>query len=129
MKLPTSIDASTGALQKRFADSNVQAERLTSEIASDPSALARVLTRMWEQIRRLAQALAMVRPPFRVLNQTVGTGGAQFTITHKLGYVPTWRPIGWRGAAGGHSLVEVSRDANTLVLASYVAGTVDLELS
>lgn len=128
MRLPTTLDASTGTVAKRYADATMPPERIDADAAKDPRQLADTLTRVLKGLRYVLASVAQRRPPFRWTNQATSTAGAQFTITHRLGYTPQWRVVGWRNASGGHSLVEVSRDTNTIVLASYVAGTVDLEL-
>ena len=126
----TVVNASTGAIAKRFAEPGGTRERVTEDAVKDPRTLAELLTRLVKDVQGALQILLSSRSatPLRWVDQACGAAGAQFTVTHKLGRSPQWRVCGWRGAAAGPSLVEVSRDANTLVLASYVAGTVDLEV-
>ena len=67
----------------------------------------------------------------QIKDQVVGTADALLPLRHTLGRRVLWRIIDWQATTAG-SAPNLQRDATTskdiLVLASYTAGTVSIEI-
>jgi hypothetical protein len=104
-------------------------ERFSAAAGTSPE-LAQQLTRMHQshaEVERAVRAAPRLRATV-FEGQVLGAGGATTTLRHGYGVTVRWAISRWRSAAGGHSVVESSQDNNVLVLASYVAGTADVEV-
>lgn len=90
---------------------------------------AEQLGRMQVALQAAASGLGR-RGETRVFEVTVGTGGAETRLEHRLGRVARWAVVDWQRTApgGSHGLERLSSDENTLVLRSYVAGTASIEV-
>lgn len=128
MRVPTTVRSDNSIAQRGAAA--FRRETVSEQDASSPRSLAATLTRAFAWLAQLARAVGMIGVPDVYQDRTCGTAGAQFTIEHKLGHVARWSVVRWRQSSpsGGPGLVEVSSDTTRLVLASYVAGTADIEV-
>lgn len=96
--------------------------------------------RLAEQVQAIQVATADATEPARRDRRTqartyeavaCGSGGALVRISHGLGREVRWAVVDWRRTTPGgwHGLERASQtDENTLVLASYVAGTATIEV-
>ena len=123
-----SVVTAAGAIRQLGA--TLKAERFTLEGVQNAAELARQLGSLAGILEDVYRAVAANPSTGAIVfeGRVVGDSGATVTLDHRLGRAPFWRVVGWRGAAAGHSIVEVSRDERALVLASYEAGIVDLEV-
>lgn len=139
-RIPATVDyrVNSAGDTRKPAPRGIQVERFTPEHVQNPMILAAALNRL-HQAHAAASLNARADESSKVmrfLGLAVGSAGAKLRIRHNLGKRVQWRPIGWygKGVVNGHSLVSDEADAapetdiNTLVLRSYVAGTVDLEV-
>lgn len=134
----TRPDANGNASARGFAQVPARAERYTAEDVSNPARLAALLTKL-HQNHVEASGFARAHP--RAQSKTfygfpVGTSGAKLRLAHGFNRAVLWFVVGWRGngVTAAPALVSDELDAspettsNTLVLRSYVAGTVDIEI-
>jgi hypothetical protein len=123
-----SVVTATGLVRQLGA--TFRSERFTLQSVTAPGELARQLAAIASSIEDVYRAIAANPSVGAIMFESLeaGSAGQELAVTHRLGHVPSWRVVGWRNAGAGHSFVEVSRDENTLVLASYVSGRVDLEV-
>ncbi len=100
-------------------------EHVQSSDVSDASTLTRLLMRILRDIARMKRRWlpANVAHRGRVVD---ATGTVLHRFPHGFGGLVNWWPKRWVGAAGPQFSEHASSDADTLVLVSYVAGTVTL---
>jgi hypothetical protein len=102
-------------------------ETITPDNVTDPKALARLLTKFF----RIVVLLQRMWTPGRLDHQdraVDGTGTTLYTFAHNLGGRVRWWVVDWTGSAGPQLVKDVATDDNTLVLRSYVAGTVTVRI-
>ncbi len=101
--------------------------RITTDDVDDKDKLAQLLMGM---LRSLASVRRRWWPNFvdhqdRVVD---GTGTTLYRFPHGVGGRVNWWPVDWVGAAGPQLARHAKTDDNTLVLVSYVAGTMTLRI-
>lgn len=102
-------------------------EQVTVEQVADPPTLVRLLMRLLREVafgnrRWFPQR---VDHEDRVVD---ATGTTKYRFPHGFGGRVRWFPVDWQGAAGHGLARHDDSDTNTLVLVSYVAGTVTLRI-
>lgn len=100
---------------------------ITSTDVQDPEKLARAL----QDARKELDALD--RPRREMVYEDVATGaaGALLKLPHNFGARVRWHVVDWASTAGGAAPVlekSTTTDDDTLVLASYVAGTASIRI-
>lgn len=129
-------DGSTKSTRPTFVPA--AREAVSVDDVADAAAIARQLNSMQSSLAETTFA-TRCNPhsaPVTFENITCNATGATnpIRLEHGLGRYVKWSVVGWRGAAGGHSIVEDLLDAGTLtttttlVLKSFVAGTADIEV-
>jgi hypothetical protein len=123
-----SVVTAAGAIRQLGATFKV--ERFTLDGVKNAAELARQLGSLLGVLEDVYRAVSANPATGAIVfeGRSVGSAGAELTIEHRLGKTPFWRVVGWRNSDIGHSLVEVSRDERTLVLASYASGIADIEV-
>jgi hypothetical protein len=116
--------ASTGILRR--LDPGIQPDRTTTaEDVKDPEKLARA-------VQELREALAGVELPRSIdfEDLAASTGGALLRLAHGFGGRVRWFVMDWQssGTAAPVLMRTTASDENTLVLGSYVAGTVTVRV-
>ena len=103
-------------------------ERVTEDDVKDAGKLARLLLRMLKDVGVLKRRFWPRRIDFE--DQAVSTAGALVTLTHGFGGRVRWYLVDWESS--GTSAPVLKRDSatdnNSLVLASYVAGTATIRV-
>ncbi len=116
-----------GGAPKQLDGRATQQASVSESDAQNPGWLARVLTRLLEDVSDLKRRFAPARITFRDIPVSgVAAGPAtRITITHNIGQLVEWWPVRAIGATGANpvNVVEVSQDANTLALDVYFTGT------
>jgi hypothetical protein len=104
----------------RLPDSD---ERTTASDVQDPEKLARLVQDLRKRVTILERRHA---PRWRDFEDvTVSTAGATVQLEHRFGTRVRFHVVDWTSATGAPDLRKdtTNTDADTLVLASYVAGT------
>jgi hypothetical protein len=95
----------------------------TAEDVKDPEKLARAM-----QDLRAAVGNTVDERTMEIEDVAVSTAGALVSFRHNFGGRVRWSVVDWEGAAGHGLARDASTDDNTLVLASYVAGTATIRI-
>jgi alpha-ketoglutarate-dependent taurine dioxygenase len=106
----------------------VQRARIDEQTVQDPAKLRETLEHLQ---RRQERELARDREVRRFKDVAVGAGGATVRLQHGLGQRVAWWVADWQpAAAGNRPFLERSTasTADTLVLASYTAGTASIHV-
>lgn len=104
-------------------------ETVTEEHAKDPARVARILIRILATIAALKRAFSPKRIDYE--DVAVLGSGALVQLQHGFGSRTRWWVIGWQsGGTAAPIFIESTAltTASTLVLQSYVAGTVTLRV-
>lgn len=104
-------------------------EVMTSEDAKDPEKIARVLGRLLKENAELRRRWNPRRVDFE--DVAVSTAGAVVSLQHGFAGRVRWWPVGWQSAASTAPYLRedtAASTADTLVLKSYVAGTVTVRV-
>lgn len=97
--------------------------------AADPNKLARLLNDVLANVNRLRRKWAADFIDYE--DVSVSTSGATVRLQHNFSGRVRWRVVDWTDAATGAPDLRkdtTNTDANTLVLKSYVAGTVTIRV-
>lgn len=127
--MPAAVVRKTGAVRSLEGRAS-PTQRLTSEQVQDPERL----TREVNELRETAAKQERRHDPRRIDFEDIsvdGTGTTQFRLAHGFGGRVRWWPVDWSGSGGlGGAACErhEATDANTLVLVSYVPGTVTVRV-
>lgn len=103
-------------------------EQVTEEQVQDSPRLARLLMGLLRDVADLKRRWSPRRIDFedRVVD---GTATTKYRFAHGLDGRVRWSVVGWKDAVAGHGLVQhEDTDDGTLVLISYVAGTVTVRV-
>lgn len=101
---------------------------LTALDAQEPEKIARAVNDLTRSVAEQARAFTP-RVIFHRDVTVTGTGLVKYRFQHGFRGLVNWYVARWSSAAGGHSLVEdASTTADTLVLVSYIAGTLTLRV-
>lgn len=103
-------------------------ERVTPEDVQDAPKLARLLMRILKELALLRRRWWPRKVDHE--DRTVdGTGTTKYRFPHGFGGRVRWWPVDWSGAASVPGLMRhADSDANTLVLVSWIAGTVTVRI-
>ena len=102
-------------------------EAVTNEQVTDPDRLSRLLRRLLSDVAVLKRRWWPDALEFE--GRTVdATGTVLHRFPHGLGAAVRWWPVDWIGAAGPQLSKHEDTDLNTLVLVSFVEGTVCLRV-
>jgi hypothetical protein len=117
----------------RETETPIREERFAAE--DNPATRAEQLTRLQQNVIEATRATRRTRQTTGVVFEdvSVGTGGATVRLRHGLGRTARWAVVEWRRTTPGgtHGLersTSTENDRDTLVLASYVAGTATIEV-
>lgn len=128
-KLPTVFTMTAGATSRRVATPDaIRKENFSAASVSDAPGLAAQLGRVQTTLEEAHQT-ASANPlagSLRFDNLSFGVAGSRTAINHQLGRPANWFVVGWRSATDGPNLVEISRDNNSIVLSSKIAGVGDV---
>lgn len=97
---------------------------VTEGDAAQPAWLARVLTRLLADVTELRRRFAPSRITFRDI-ETTGTaaGASRHRLAHNLGQLVEWWPVRIvNPSVDPIDIIEVSQDANTLVVDVFYTG-------
>ena len=130
------ISCATGAIVAGSAPF-VRRDKVTEDLVKDATALANTLTRMSNITSELA-ARAAQNDSVVFQDKVVGAAGEPFVMSHGLNRRVNWKVVDWSDIPGNPpTAVTVApilvRDTtlstnNTLVLRSYAAGNVSIEV-
>ncbi len=117
---------STSRVRQLDAQPEPDEQVTTAEVASGEK-LSRLLIRILSNVAKLLRAWRprIVDHRDRVVD---ATGSTLYRFPHGFGGRVNWWVIDWQGAAGESLARHSTSDNNTLVLVSYVAGTVSVRL-
>lgn len=108
-----------------------RAEPAVARDVSDPDKLVRIVNRIRDDVRLLGTSTAPDSIDFEDL--PAGASGVKITLPHRMGCRVRWYVIDWTATSPGVGAIPTltkhsTSDANTLVLVSYVAGTVSIRV-
>lgn len=102
-------------------------EQVTEEQVKDSSRLGRLLMTMLRDIALLKRRWAPRRMDFEDV-VVDGTATTKYRLTHKFGGRVRWWPVDWLYPSASGLAKHSDTDNDTLVLVSYVAGTVTIRV-
>lgn len=115
------VSCRDGGPAKPLDEKQASQTTVSPEDAANVTWLARLLTRLLDDVSELKRRFAPDRITFRDIVAT-GSGGApqRITLAHNLGQLVEWWPVRMVGLTSTtYPIVEISQDANTLVLDIY----------
>lgn len=102
-------------------------EQVTPADVQDPERVSRLLMRILRDLAALKRRWWPLRVDVED-REVDATGTTKYRYPHGFGGRVRWWVVGWSGAAGPQLAEHDDTDDMTLVLVSYVAGTVTLRI-